>query len=65
MYYTSVRIGPPYENNKFSWEFLLLGFFFPSVCLEVSYHALPPNAIGNVEPFLQAVAKREENPDVS
>lgn len=33
--------------------------------LEISYYALPPSATLNIEPFIQVVAKREANNDVS
>lgn len=65
MYHASVRIGLPYENNK-SYIFMRVFFFsLSSTCLEISRYALSPSATLNVESFLQVVAEREENNDVS
>lgn len=66
MYSTSVRIGLPYENNK-SYIFMRVFFFFflSSVRLQSSYYALPPSTTLSVKPFLQVVAKKEVNNDVS
>lgn len=40
-------------------------FFLSSVRLQSSYYALPPSTTLSVEPFLQVVAKKEVNNDVS